>query len=133
MENLSSDKFACVVARILDDKLARDIQILEISKISVMSDYFVIASGTSTPQVRGMTQEVRDKIKEYFSILPKGIENDAKNRWTLIDYGDVIVHIMHEEETATYPLEQFWNHALKIERDEWEMESSEFAKYENQI
>ncbi|MBE7706224.1 MAG: ribosome silencing factor [Cyanobacteria bacterium SIG30] len=126
----NSKKLACTIARILDDKLGKDIQILNITNISVMSDYFVIASGTSTPQVRGMTQEVRERVKEYFETLPKGSENDNKNRWNLLDYGDVIVHVMHQEERETYAIEKFWNHALKIEREDWLEESKEFAKYE---
>ena len=128
--DITSKKLACAIARFLDDKLARDIQILNISHISVMSDYFVIASGTSTPQVRGLTQEVRDRVKEHFSILPKNTENDAKNRWNLLDYGDVVVHIMHQEERQTYAIEKFWNHALKINRNEWLEHTKEFAKYE---
>ena len=95
-----------------------------------MSDFFVIASASSTPQVRGLTQEVRDKVKEHFSILPKSTENDAKNRWNLLDYGDVVVHIMHQEERQTYAIEKFWNHALKINREEWLEVTKEFAKYE---
>ena len=126
----TSKKLACAIARFLDDKLASDIQILNISHISVMSDFFVIASASSTPQVRGLTQEVRDKVKEHFSILPKSTENDAKNRWNLLDYGDVVVHIMHQEERQTYAIEKFWNHALKINREEWLNETKEFAKYE---
>ena len=126
----TSKKLACAIARFLDDKLASDIQILNISHISVMSDFFVIASASSTPQVRGLTQEVRDKVKEHFSILPKSTENDAKNRWNLLDYGDVVVHIMHQEERQTYAIEKFWNHALKINREEWLDETKEFAKYE---
>ena len=131
--NVTSKKLACTIARILDDKLAKDIEILNISNVSVMSDYFVIATCTSTPQVRGATQDVREKVKEYFSILPKGTETDNKNRWNLLDYGDVVVHIMHEEERQTYAIEKFWNHAFKIERKTWEEESKEFAKYNHQI
>ncbi len=128
--DVTSKKLACTIARILDDKLAKDIEILNISNVSIMSDFFVIATCISTPQVRGTTQEVRDKVKEYFSILPKGTETDSKNRWNLLDYGDVVVHIMHEEERRTYAIEKFWNHAFKIERNIWEEESKEFAKYQ---
>ena len=71
-----------------------------------------------------------ETIKEYFGRIPAGDENDVKNRWNLLDYGDVVVHIMHFEQRETYALEKFWNHAFKLERDEWEEESKEFAKYE---
>ena len=56
-------------------------------------------------------------------------ENDNKNRWNLLDYGDVIVHVLHRDERETYALEKFWNHALKMEREEWEKESEEYSEY----
>lgn len=128
---LTSKKLACTIARILDDKLAKDIEILNISNVSVMSDYFVIATCSSTPQVRGATSETREKVKEYFSILPKGVETDNKNRWNLLDYGDVIVHILHKEERDTYAIEKFWNHALRISQEKWMELSKEYSDYEN--
>lgn len=129
MTNITSEKLASVIARILDDKLAQDIQILNISNISILADYFVIASGNSTTQVKSVTGEVREKIKEYFDRIPQGNENDPSNRWNLLDYGDVVVHIMHFEQRENYALEKFWNHALKLERKVWEKESLEYAKF----
>jgi ribosome-associated protein len=129
MTNVTSEKLASVIARILDDKLAYDIQILNISNISIMADYFVIASGNSTTQVKATTAEVREKIKEYFNRIPQGNENDPSNRWNLLDYGDVVVHIMHFEQRQNYALEKFWNHALKLERKVWEENSKEYAKF----
>ena len=128
-ERVNSKKLASIIAMILDDKLAQNIQILNISNVSVLSDYFVICSGTSTTQVRAMTNEVRVQIKEHFGILPAGLENDTKGRWNLLDYGDVVVHIMHYEQRENYALEKFWNHAFKLERDVWEEESKDFAKF----
>ena len=120
----------CFRFYILDDNKAKDIVILNVANVSVLSDYFVIASAASTPQVKGLTTNVREKIKMLFDRIPKGNENDSKNSWNLLDYGDVVVHIMHFEQRETYALEKFWNHAFKLERDEWEEESKEFAKYE---
>ncbi len=131
MEEISSKKLSCAIARILDDNKAKDVVILNVSNVSVLSDYFVIASATSTPQVKGLTNNVREKIKELFKKLPSGIESDTKNTWNLIDYGDVVVHIMHYEQRETYQIEKFWNHALKVERTVWEEESKEFSLYEN--
>lgn len=129
-KDITSKKLASVVARILDDSKAQDIVILNVAHVCVLSDYFVVASATSTTQVKGLTSMVREKIKEHFGRIPAGDENDAKNRWNLLDYGDVVVHIMHFEQRETYALEKFWNHAFKLERDEWEAESKEFARYE---
>lgn len=132
-EELSSKKLSCAIARILDDRKANDILILNVSSVCVLSDYFVIASATSTAQVKGLTSGLREKIKELFGRIPSGNENDLKNRWNLLDYGDVIVHIMHYDEREAYALEKFWNHALKVPREIWEEESKEFSTYAKEI
>lgn len=129
--NTSALKLASVVARVLDDNLAKDIVILDISNISVLGDYFVIASADSQNQVRALTNYVRENIKKNLNINVSKDESDQKNRWNLLDYGDVIVHILHNEERELYALEKFWNHALKIERKVWLENSKEFAKFEN--
>ena len=124
-----SDKFASVIARILDDKQGIDIKILNISNISVLADYFVICSSDTSTHAKALTGYVRDKIKQYFDRIPIGEENDLKNRWNLLDYGDVIVHILHKEERETYAIERFWNHAFCMEEDEWKQKSQEFTDY----
>ncbi len=129
--DISSLKLASVIARVLDDNLAKDIVILDISNISVLSDYFVIASADSQNQVRALTNYVRENIKKNLNINVSKDESDKKNRWNLLDYGDVIVHILHNEERELYALEKFWNHALKIDREIWLENSKEFAKFDN--
>ncbi len=128
-EELSSQKFACVVARILDDKLAKDISILNISHVSSLADYFVIVTGDSTPQVKALMEEVKDRVKKFFNRAPVRMENDAKNRWNLLDYGDVVVHILHKEERETYAIENFWSNAFSIPEKEWKEASEEYSTY----
>lgn len=128
-KEVSSKKLSSVAARILDDRKASDILVLNVASVCVLSDYFVIASASSTTQVKGLTSNLRERIKELFGRIPNGDENDLKNRWNLLDYGDVIVHIMYNDERENYALEKFWNHALKIPREEWEKESEEFSVY----
>ncbi len=130
MTDISSYKTACIIARILDDKKAKNISILDISKISVLADYFVIASADTNTQVKALTYSVRDKIKQTFERIPVGEENDAKNRWNLLDYGDVIVHVLHTEERETYAIEKFWSHAFTVKESDWMEESKEYATYE---
>ena len=130
-ENLTSYKFACVLARFLDEKIAKDISILNISNVSSFADYFVICSAQSNTQVKALTENVADKVKQTFSRLPLGKENDVKNRWNLIDYGDVVVHILHQEDREAYAIEKFWNHAFSIPRDTWQKESEEYSEYKN--
>ena len=131
MKDVSSDKFASVIARILDDKQAKDIKILNISNISVLADYFVICSSETSTQVKSLTGYVRELVKEHFERIPIGEENDLKNRWNLLDYGDVIVHVLHKEERETYAIERFWNHAFCVDEEEWKQKSEEFSIYKN--
>ena len=114
-EEISSLKLACVVARTLDDKLGKDITILNISNVSSLADYFVIVTGDSTPQVKALMANTKEKIKEYFKRLPVRMENDAKNRWNLLDYGDVVVHIFDHESASFYNLERLWADAPKLD------------------
>lgn len=131
-KNTASLKLASVIARILDDNLAKDIVILDISNISVLGDYFVIASAPSPNQVRALTNYVRENVKKNMNANLSKDESDQKNRWNLLDYGDVIVHILHNEERELYALEKFWNHALKIDREVWLENSKEFAKFDKE-
>ena len=129
-KDLTSYKFACVVARFLDEKIAKDISILNISNVSSFADYFVICSAQSNTQVKALTENLADKIKQTFKRLPLGKENDVKNRWNLIDYGDVVVHILHQEDRDAYAIEKFWNNAFSIPQETWLKESEEYSEYQ---
>ncbi len=132
IKNFTSEKFASVMARILDDNKAKDIVILNVSNVCSLSDYFIIATGSSTPQIRGLTETLRKKVKDIFKRIPIGEETERQSRWNLLDYGEVVVHIMSEQERETYKIEKFWSHALTLEREVWEENSKEFSQYENQ-
>ncbi len=127
MEDISAYKLACTIARILDNKKGADIKILNIANVSVLADYFVICSGDSSTQVKALSDNVKAKVKEIFQRKPCGDEKDIKNKWNLIDYGDVVVHVLHREERETYAIEKFWNHAFMVEEDKWIAESEVFA------
>lgn len=132
MKDLSSKNFASIVARALDDKLAKNIIILDISNVSSLADYFVIASGDSPTQVKALTENLQERIKTLFKRLPKGVEKDIKNRWNLVDYSDVIVHILHKEERETYMIEKFWNHAFQLPEETWKSLSEEYSEYKTE-
>ena len=132
MKDITSYKLACIIAKVLDEKKAKNITVLNISNVSVLTDYFVICSAEATPQVRALSSAVREKVKDLFNRYPGGEEFDAKNRWNLLDYGDVVVHILHKEERETYAIEKFWNNAFSIPEDEWKEVSKEYSAYGNQ-
>lgn len=129
-EVLDSKKLASIIARTLDDKLGKEISILNISHVSSLADYFVIVTGDSTPQVKSLMESVKDRIKKLFDRLPVRMENDLRNRWNLLDYGDVVVHILHKEERETYALEKFWNNAFSVSETEWKELSKDYSAYQ---
>ncbi|MFH0702479.1 MAG: ribosome silencing factor [bacterium] len=126
MIEVNSYKLACTIAKILDSKLAKDIIILDISNVSVLADYFVLCSAETTTQVKALTSYLRVKIKDLIERYPAGEENDLRNRWNLLDYGDVVVHVLHKEERQFYAIEKFWNQACTINMEEWIKESENF-------
>ncbi|MCC7527903.1 MAG: ribosome silencing factor, partial [Candidatus Melainabacteria bacterium] len=87
----------------------------------VLADYFVIVAGESPSQVKAIVDAVDGKL-EPLGCKALGVEGKSESRWVLLDYGDVIVHVLHEKERGYYKLEQFWNQALMVDRSEWEQE-----------
>lgn len=125
----ASKELACIIAGALDDKQGKNIIILNISNVSSLADYFVIATGESTPQVKALTEYTKERIKTVFSRHALRTENDAKNRWNLLDYGDVIVHILYRDERETYAIEKFWSNAFRIGEDEWHEIAKDYSQY----
>lgn len=104
---MNSKKLVDKIVETLKNKKARDIDIIDITKISTLADYFVICSGTSTTHIRTLADELEEKLSNDGHLcLRKEGYNSA--RWILIDYGDVVVHIFHEEDRNFYNLERLW-------------------------
>lgn len=101
------DKIAQKAYEILEDKKARNIEIIDISKISTLADYFIICSGTSTIHIRTIADELDLKMSEAgFNLIHK--EGFESARWILLDFGELVVHIFHEEDRSFYNLERLW-------------------------
>lgn len=108
------DERLSIISKACDDKKAFDVKVLDISKLSSIGDYFVIASGNSTTQVVAIADEVEEKMaKSGFELLQKEGQNSA--RWVLLDFGDIIVHVFHKEDRKFYNLERLWADSHKIE------------------
>lgn len=113
---LGSDKIALKVVEILNNKKARDIELLDIKDISLLADYFVICSGGSTTQVKALADEVEEKMLEL-GYQPVHKEGYASASWILLDYGEVVVHIFYYESRAFYNLERLWSDARRVNID----------------
>ncbi|MEW6423582.1 MAG: ribosome silencing factor [Bacillota bacterium] len=102
-----------IAVRVAEDKKAYDVTILEISKISIISDYFLICTGRSPIHVKGIAREVIGEIAKETGLHPR-IEGLREGRWVLLDYGDLVIHIFVEEERQFYNLERLWGDAGEL-------------------
>ena len=100
----------------LEDKKAEDIPVIDISEVSVMADYFIIASGKNRNQVQAMADNVEEKLHEA-EVYPRQIEGYQTANWILMDFNDVIVHIFNEEDRMFYNLEKIWLDGKVIDSD----------------
>ena len=106
---MDSKELATKVAEILDSKKGIDIETIDVSEKTTLADYFIIASGNSTTQIKALTDEVEYVLKNEYGIFPDHIEGRSGDRWMLLDYKDVVIHIFHPEERANYNLEMLWS------------------------
>lgn len=110
-------KMAATAYMALDEKKGQDIKIIQISEISIMADYFIIASAGSAPQVRALMDNVEEKMHEQGFGL-KRIEGTRNSTWVLMDFGDVVVHIFDMEDRLFYDLERIWSDGKVIAPEE---------------
>jgi ribosome-associated protein len=97
-----------------DSKKAEDIVILDVREISSITDYFVIATGTSEPHLRAIVEEVRERLRDDFSLEPRAVDGSLQTAWVVLDYFDVIVHVMRGDVREHYDLEGLWSDAPRV-------------------
>ncbi len=106
------------IVHYIDEKKGENIILLDLRKISSICDYFVIASGTSSRQVKAIIDEVEGRLaKDHIFFAHK--EGYDGGRWVLLDYGDIILHVFHEEDRAFYNIEKIWKDAAIINIDKF--------------
>ena len=109
----SQDRAQKCAAFILDKK-AFNVRILDVRKISSLTDFLVLASGSSDRQVKAAAESVHLGLKKEHATMPIGIEGLNEGRWVLIDYGDVMVHVFHEPVRHFYDLDGLWCDAEEV-------------------
>lgn len=112
---ISSEQLARDIAEAADDKKAEDLVLLKVSGVSFLTDYFVVATGFSTTQVKAICDSIETQIAAKYQLNPLRVQGKSDARWIVVDYGEVIVHIFMQEEREYYNLEAFWGHAERIE------------------
>lgn len=110
---MNSKNIAQAIAKIADDKKAKDIVVLDLKKLSAFTDYFVICSGTSDRQVKTIAGAIEMEMKKK-DVRPLGMEGYETGHWVLVDYGDVVAHVFYDDERHYYQLEKLWADAPQL-------------------
>ena len=111
---MDSKKLALLCRDFADNKKAENIVTLDVRKLSSVTDYFVIASGTSQPHLQAIVEELTGKLRDEYDLRPSRSEGSTSGTWVVLDYFDVIVHVMHAETRKRYDLEGFLGDAKPV-------------------
>ena len=107
---MDSHQLAEIAAEACDDRKAKDIQLIQIEKVSSLTDWIIVAEGLSEVNVRAIASSVEEKLQEKANRLPLRREGINEGKWALLDYGEIIINILQANERKYYDLEAFWSH-----------------------
>ena len=111
---MDSKKLAQICWEQADNKKAENIAILDVRDLSSVTDYFVICSATSEPHLRAISDEIANKLRLDYDVRPRAIDGTLQTAWVVMDYFDVIVHVMKTDVREKYDLEALWGDALRV-------------------
>ena len=111
---MDSRKLALLCRSLAENRKAEDIVILDVRELSSVTDYFVLASGTSEPHLRAIIDEITDNLRDEPSIRARAIDGTFQAAWIVLDFFDVIVHVMRKDVRERYDLETLWGDAPRI-------------------
>ena len=114
LKNMDSKKLAQLCRDYADNKKAEKVAVLDVRKVSSVADYYVIASGSSEPHVRAIVDEITDKLREDHDVRARAIDGSRQGAWIVLDYFDVIVHVMRQDARDHYDLEGLWSDAARV-------------------
>ncbi len=111
---MDSRKLALLCRELADNKKAENVVVLDVRKISTITDYFVIASALSEPHLRAIADEITDRLREDQALRPRAVDGTLAAAWLVLDYFDVIVHLMRTDVRQRYDLEALWGDAARL-------------------
>lgn len=111
---MDSKKLAQLCREYADNKKAENIIVLDVGGISSVTDYYVIASGTSEPHLRAIVDEITRQLREQYDLRPNRVDGATGGAWVVLDYFDVIVHVMRQDARERYDLESLWGDAREV-------------------
>lgn len=116
MDKNDSKKMAALAVEALEEKKGEDITVIDITEISILADYFIIASGMNKNQVQALVDNVEESLGRA-GYECRQVEGYQSANWILLDYGDIIVHIFDSENRLFYDLERIWRDGKLVEKD----------------
>ena len=111
---MNSKKLAQLCSEFADNRKAENIAVLDVRKVSSVTDYFVVASGTSEPHLRAIVSEITDKLRDEYDLRATRVDGHTGGAWVVLDFFDVIVHVMRSDVRERYDLESLWGDAAKV-------------------
>ena len=111
---MTSREMLKIAYTVLDEKKGEDIKVIDISNISVIADYFLIASANNINQLQAMSDELQEKVSKE-GIEVKQVEGNRSATWILLDYGDLVIHLFDKEDRLFYDLERIWTDGKIVE------------------
>ncbi len=112
------EKIVKITVNALDSKKAQNLKVLKVEELTSIADYFVLANGTSSTQIKALADEVEFKLEQE-GIKIDHREGYADGRWVLLDYGSVIIHVFHPEAREFYNLEKLWADATEVDAKQY--------------
>ena len=116
MTEITRKELALAACKALADKRGKDIVTLYVREKTSLCDYFVLASGSNSSQIRAMGERVEEVISREYGIDPTRTEGVRDGRWAVVDYGDVIVHIFNDDTRLFYHLERLWGDGENLDK-----------------
>jgi ribosome-associated protein len=111
---MNSKKLAQLCSEFADNRKAENITVLDVRKVSSVTDYFVVVSGTSEPHLRAIVSEITDQLRDHHDLRPTRADGSTGGAWVVLDFFDVIVHVMRTDVRERYDLESLWGDAAKV-------------------
>jgi ribosome-associated protein len=111
---IEGKELALAIAAYADSKQADDIVILDLTGISTITDFFVICNGGSLPHLKAIRRGVADQLLADHAVRDSSRDGAPESHWMVLDYGDVILHVFHEEKRENYALEELWSDAPRV-------------------
>ena len=111
---MDSRKLALLCRELAENRKAENVVVLDVRKLSSVTDYFVVASGTSEPHLRAIVDEITTKLQDEQNLQPKSVDGQAQTPWRVLDFFDVIVHVMRSDVREKYDLESLWGDAPRV-------------------